>query len=237
MSLFSQDIKFHISTYAQRLIRQHIGYFIALIFFGILLFTFIPVQIQQYVSLRRDLAETNESIRELDSRRSIITQYPVEELEDLVLTLNTLYPTNEDRFSIFTALENLQGVTGINIETYSSPFSGKSVFEISIGVKATASLDQYRRFLREHVFKSGRFMTISRVVYEADNQNLNFTAKFYSRHVDIGNQVATQYSPEAVERLQEIQREVESSGLVRKDPGTEDVEIPIDYSTKNNPFE
>ena len=235
--MLASNFKLHISTYAKRLVKQHMGYFIALIFFTVLLFTFIPYQLRQYLGLRQDLTITNDSIRDLDNRRGIITQYPSTELEDLVLTLNTLYPTTEDRFSIFTALENIQGVTGIQISTYSSPFAGKSVFEISMGVKANGNLQAFRQFLREHVYKSGRFMTIEKVVYESKSETLNFTAKFHSKHVDIGSQKATEYSPDAIVRLQEIQREVESSGLVRKDLSSDEVVVPTDYSTKNNPFE
>ena len=232
----SRSSKLHISTYAKRLIKQHIAYYIALIFFAVLIFTFIPFQIKQYIDVRKELAKTNDKITELDKRRSVITRYPVEELEDLVLTLNSLYPSVEDRFSIFTALDNLQGVTGLDIVTYSSPFAGKSPTDISIAVKSNASMTEFRRFLSDHIYKSGRFMTIEKIVFDTRSESLNFTGKFYSKNVDIENQLATQYSSDAISRLQGIQRELESAGLVRKTIREEDVTIPIDYSTKQNPF-
>lgn len=224
------------SIYTKRLILKHLGYAIALIFFSILLISFIPLQIRNYVETRSQLKIAKDDIATLEKRRDVIEQYPTTELDDLSLTLNTLYPSVEDRFSIFTALENLQGVTGISVVSYSSPFAGRSLDEISIAVKARADMAAYRKLLRSHVFKSGRFMTLDKVTYDAKNNTLNFTAKFYSRNVELGSQVATQYAPDAITRLQVIKREVESAGLVRKNPATDEI-VPVDYSTKSNPFE
>lgn len=226
----------HISTYAKRLMIRHIGYAIALVFFVILLVSFIPLQIHQYLDTRTQLKTAREDITKLDNRRAVIVQYPTERLDDLTITLNTLYPSVEDRFSIFTALENLQGVTGVGIVNYSSPFAGKTLDEISIGVKAKGDITAFRKLLRLHVFRSGRFMTLDKVTFDAKNDTINFTAKFYSKNVEIGSQIATQYSPDAIARLEVIQREVESSGLVRKGAG-EDTVVPTNYSTKENPFE
>lgn len=233
----SRSNKLKMSTYTKRLIKKNIGYFVALIFFGFLLFTFIPVQVTSYITVRSELSKTNNDIQDLDARRNTIQEFTTSDLEDLVLTLNTLYPSVEDRFSIFTALENLQGVTGINIVSYSSPFAGRSLNEISISVKASADMTAYRRFLRDHVYRSGRFMTVERIVYSAKDNGLNFTAKFYSRNVNLEGTAAEGYSPQYIERLRQIQKEVDSSGLVRKNTSNEDVVIPVDYSTKQNPFE
>ncbi len=233
----SRSKKRIISVYAQRLIKQHISYFIALAFFVFLLTTFIPYQVTDYVGIRSDLSKANEQINDFNARRSVIQKYPEGELNDLVITMNTLYPSEEDRFSIFTALDNLQAVTGIGIVTYSSPFSGRSFEEISIGVRAEADITTFRKFLRDYIFKSGRFMTIEKIVFDSDQESLNFTAKFHSKNVEIGDLVATKYSPDAIDRLHEIQAELESAGLIKRDLTNEEENIPVDYSTKSNPFE
>jgi hypothetical protein len=199
--------------------------------------SFLPLQIKQYVDMRRELSKTNEDIEALTTRQNVIQQYPQEQLEDLVITLNSLYPSVEDRFSIFTALDNIQAVSGVGVISYSSPFAGKTLNEITIAVKSRSDLTSFRRFLQVHVFRSGRFMTIDKIVFDNENGALNFTGKFYSKNVELGSQTATQYSPEAITRLQEIKREVEGSGLVRKDLSKEEEAIPTDYSTKSNPFE
>lgn len=227
----------HIGIYVKRLIIHHIGYLVALICFIFLLFSFVPLQIKQYMSMRSELQETNEEIVKLSQRQAVIQQYPADQLADLTLTLNTLYPSIEDRFSIFTALDNLQAVSGVGVISYSSPFAGKTRNEITIGVKATGDLQTFRRFLQTHIFRSGRFMTVSKLIFNNDGNSIVFTASFYSKNIDIGSRTATEYSPDAIIRLNEIQREVESAGLVRRTTSTDDSAIPLDYTTKDNPFE
>lgn len=232
--LFTSSI--HIGTYSKRLLFQHIGYLIALTFFILLAVIFIPLQIRDYQTVRAELQTLNTTIQELSNRRGVIQEYPQEKLDDLVSLLNTIYPSQEDKFSIFTALDALGSVTGMNIITYSSPFAGKSLHEVVISVRARASESAFRLFLRNHVFRSGRFMTIDKVIYDVESGTVDFTAKFHSSPVEIGSQTASQYSPEGISRLREIQKEVESVGFIRKTVES-DEPISTDYSTKENPFE
>lgn len=228
---------FTLSTYTKRLIKQHVGYFIALLFFIGLFILFIPLQVNQYLELRKQVKNTNNEISTMNIRRDAIQSYSAEDLNELVLVLNTLYPSIEDRFSIFTAVDNLQAVTGMEIETYSSPFSGRSVNEISIAVKGKSDMNTFRRFLQSHVFKSGRFMTLERVSFDVENSSVSFTAIFHSLNVDIGEKTITDFDPNVIERLRLIKAEVESAGFVQPVVPSSDAEIPTDYNTRENPFE
>jgi hypothetical protein len=226
----------HIGTYSKRLLLQHTGYIIALIFFLILAVLFIPVQIRDYQTVKAELQTLNATIQDLSKRRGVIQEYPQEKLDDLVTVLNTIYPSQEDKFSIFSALDALASVSGMQIITYSSPFAGKSLHEVVIAVRARASEPAFRLFLRNHVFRSGRFMTIDKITYDVESGTVDFTAKFHSSPVEIGSQTASQYSPEGITRLREIQKEVESVGYIRK-PVDQQESISTEYSTKDNPFE
>lgn len=232
--LFTSSI--HIGTYSKRLLLQHLGYIIALGFFIILAVSFIPFQVRDYQAVRAELQTLNTTIQDLSKRRGVIQEYPQEKLDDLVVLLNTLYPSQEDKFSIFSAIDALSSVTGIQIITYSSPFAGKSLHEVVIAVRAHASEPAFRLFLRNHVFRSGRFMTIDKIIYDVESGTVDFTAKFHSSPVEIGSQTASQYAPEGIARLREIQKEVESAGYVRKTVNTEEP-VSTDYTTKANPFE
>ncbi len=226
----------HISTYTKRLISQHIGYFVAVIFYAVLILVFIPMQFSDYSQARDEAVELNQRVEDLSKRRAVINSYPEDDLEELVLLLNTLYPSEEDKFSIFSALDTLQVVTGIQILTYSSPFAGKSLNEVIVVVRAQADEKSFRTFLASHVFRSGRFMTIDKIVYDAKGDILDFTAKFHSHPVNISDQVAQSYSSEGLKQLRIIQQDMSGSGYIRKQ-STQEVEPLLDYSTKDNPFE
>ena len=149
----SDSKKTTISPYTRRLLIQHSGYGIILAIFLGLLFTFIPWQISSYTKTRSQLVKIEKEVDLLSARLSAIEEYPSNDLEDLVLSLNSIYPSEEDRFSIFASLDNLKKITAINIDSYSSPFSGKAYEEVDISVKADADLATFRRFLKDHVYK------------------------------------------------------------------------------------
>ncbi|OGK38501.1 hypothetical protein A3B02_00790 [Candidatus Roizmanbacteria bacterium RIFCSPLOWO2_01_FULL_42_14] len=225
-----------ISPYTLRLIKQHIAYAIACLLFIGLIITVIPYQMTSYMKSRSDLTQTNKEIGELSARANAIKSYPTQDLEDLVLSMNALYPSDEDKFSIFNALDNLQVITSIEIDSYASPFAGKTFREISIPVRAHANIETLRKFLGHHVFKSGRFMTISQVSFNQDKGLLSFTAHFHTRRIDVNTKKPVAISANLIKQAEDIQREIEASGFVRKDAPDES-KAPLDYSTKQNPFQ
>lgn len=229
--------KSKISPYTRRLLIQHIGYAVVLVVFVILLVSFIPWQITSYTHARSELVKIESEVDLLSARLSAIEEYPSDDLEDLVLSINSVYPSEEDRFSIFASLDNLKKVTAINITSYSSPFSGKAFREVSIAVKADADLATFRRFLEDHVYKSGRFMTISKVSYSDDKKTLNFTAAFHSKKVDLNTKKPVEIKTDLIQRAIDIRREIESSGIVKQAAPEGLTPSPVDYSTKQNPFE
>lgn len=225
-----------ISPYAARLLKQHIGYIIALVFFVALFMTFIPLQIRQYIALRSQISTLNDEIRELSERRNAIQQYNTDELDELVFLLNSLYPAVEDRFSIYSALDNMQFAHGILITKSSSPFSGKSFNEITIVIDAIADFPTFREFMQNYPFYSGRFITLERVSYNVERQTMTVTTVFHSKKIEYGNKKLTTYDPTVLQRASQIKMEVEAAGLIRQNISDDNQEIPVDYTTKENPF-
>ena len=232
MSLLEKQL---IDTYVKRRLIEHAGYFIALLFFISLAILFVPAQLKEYIGTRSDVVKVQTANKALRARLVAFQEYPTQDLEDIVVVLNTLYPSQEDRFSIFAALDNLEGTTGIDIQTYSSPFSGKAFRDVSITVKARGSLTSFRSFLRDYVFRSGRFMTISNVTYSEEKQGINFTATFHSKNIELETDKAVEIRPDLIERAVAIKKEVESSGIVKREAAPEENK-PENYSTKPNPF-
>ena len=233
----SDSKKTTISPYTRRLLIQHSGYGIILAIFLGLLFTFIPWQISSYTKTRSQLVKIEKEVDLLSARLSAIEEYPSNDLEDLVLSLNSIYPSEEDRFSIFASLDNLKKITAINIDSYSSPFSGKAYEEVDISVKADADLATFRRFLKDHVYKSGRFMTISQLSFSDDKKTVSFTATFHSKKVNLNTKKPVEIKPDLIQRAMDIRFEVEASGLVKKNVSEDLSPAPVDYSTNPNPFE
>ena len=229
--------KSSISPYTRRLLIQHSGYAVILVLFLALLFTFVPFQITSYSKTRSQLVKMEKEVDELSARLAAIEEYPSNDLEDLVLSLNSLYPSEEDRFSIFASLDNLKKITAINIHSYSSPFSGKAYEEVDVSVKAHADLPTFRRFLKDHVYKSGRFMTLSQISFSDEKKSLSFTATFHSKKVNLKSKKPVEIKPDLIQRAMDIRLEVESSGLVKKNVSEGASTSPVDYSTNPNPFE
>lgn len=226
-----------ISPYTRRLLIQHSGYGIVLVVFLFLLVSFVPWQVTSYAHARSELVKMNNEVDDLTARLSAIEEYPSDDLEDLVLSINSVYPSEEDRFSIFASLDNLKKVTAINITSYSSPFSGKAFREVSVAVKAEADLATFRKFLEDHVYKSGRFMTISKVTYSDEKKTLGFTAAFHSKKVDLNTKKPVEIKTDLIQRAIDIRREIESSGIVKQAVPQNASPSPVDYSTKENPFQ
>lgn len=226
-----------ISPYTRRLLIQHSGYVLVLLIFIGLLVSFVPWQLKAYTKSRSQLRKMEKEVDSYKARLSAIEEYPADDLEDIVLSLNSVYPSEEDRFSIFASLDNLKKVTGMNIVSYSSPFSGKAFQEVSVVVKADADLSTFRRFLKDHVYKSGRFMTISKVSYSEEKKAINFTATFHSKKVNLKTKKPVEIKPEYIQRAIDIRTEVESSGLVKQNVSEDISPVPVDYSTKTNPFQ
>ncbi len=224
-----------------RVIRSNLIYVVALILFIFLGVSFIPQRLLIYNTQREDLNSLNAQIEQQEKRLKAIESVNIQDLQQLLLALNTLYPQQEDQFSIYPALENLQVVTGLPFVKKSAPFAPGDNAQISANINATASTEQIRTFLQNYIYKSARLITLDsislqQVKTDVNLWNVGLGISFHAKEVSAGTGALTEIDPAAITFAREVQSFFTSKGSNYSSISIKDEDIPLDYPIKKDPF-
>lgn len=224
-----------------KIVRQNILYVVALILFLFLGLSFVPSQLLEYNNLKQREQELQEEIKKQETRLQIIESITINDLNQLLIVLNTLYPQKEDQFSIYPVINNLQSITGMLFIKKSSPFGGENQTQETISINAIATQDQIRTLLRDYPYKAARILTIDHLVINPVKNNLQlwevaFTITFYAKELNVGKEVVTQIDPKAIAFAREAQSYFLSKGVQYTNISVKDEDIPLNYPIRQNPF-
>src|SRR3990167_506243 len=225
------------SRYLYRIIMRHVLYIVALIIFISLALSYIPYQINQYAKLRRESGVLDEELVILEKRNDAISKYNAVDVDELIVFLNDLFPSIEDRFSIFSAVDNLEIVTETPIVSYSSPFEGKVEEGVKLSIQALADESRLPIFLRDYPYLSGRLITLERFNFDPVSDILDVTAAFHSKDIPVGATVIPEYNDALMKRIIAIKQQLEERNPSFRKTNVHEETIPVDYSPKQNPFE
>ncbi|OGK15593.1 hypothetical protein A3H80_03760 [Candidatus Roizmanbacteria bacterium RIFCSPLOWO2_02_FULL_37_19] len=225
------------NRYLYRLIKRHVIYIIGFVLFSILASSFIPLQINKYGQLRKQSGLLDEELARLEQRRAVLTQYRNINIDELITLVNTIFPNTEDRFSIFGAMDNLEVITGVPITDYSSPFTGHAIDETVISAHGRANETAFMNFLKDYPYLSGRLITLDKINFNPKENLINFSIVFHTRDIPPSENLIPEYNATVVLQINALRDELEARNPAFAQNSREEEVIPINYSTKTNPFE
>jgi hypothetical protein len=224
------------------LLKKNIVYIVAIIFFAFIGIYFLPQQVLDYTSLRQKNNDLQQEISKQEKRLQLIESINVQDLNQLLLILNTLYPQEEDQFSIYPVIDNLQAVTGMLFIKKSSPFGADPKAQLSITIDAVGTLDQVKVLLRDYPFKSARILTINSLTMRPNKTNpqlwdVQFAILFHVKEITAGTGAIDKIDPMAIAFARQARDYFLSRGATYTKISIKDEDIPLNYSTKKNPFQ
>lgn len=226
-------MKSKIDLYTLRLIRDHIVYFPSFAFFIILLTVFLPWQMREYFGIYEKIAVTNKEIIDLQKQVTIVYSFEPNEVDQLVLLLDKLLPKSEDYYSIFRSLNSLALKTGVNLRSYSIPFSPSSSEKTVVNVIGQGTPELITNFLNSYQYTSGRLITMDNIQFSPETSELSFTLNFYSKNIpDSIAAVAPKVDKKLVDLIEKINLKLNQSALPEEPSNVENI-----YTPKSNPFE
>lgn len=214
---------------------------IAIVFFLFIGISFIPKLLIEYGELRKKNSELDAEITKQENRIRLIESIDVKDINQLLLVLNTLYPQEQDQFSIYPVIDNLQVVSGMLFAKRSSAFVGDPKANVVISIDAVGSLDQIKTLLQDYPYKSARILslesfTMTQMKTNPLLWNVSFSVKFHAKEISAGKQAIDKINPLAIDFARQALQYFTSRGTNFANISIKDEDIPINYSVKKNPF-
>ncbi|KXK10936.1 MAG: hypothetical protein UZ22_OP11002000568 [Microgenomates bacterium OLB23] len=159
-----------------------------------------------------------------------------------MLILNTLYPQQEDKFSIVPVIDNLQSVTGMLFVKKSSPFSANAGPSSTISVEAIGTKEQIATLLQDYHYKAARLLTLESVVLKPSTSNpqlweVSFSVAFHAKEIVLGKESLQAINPSALTFARQALQYFNAKGATYTKVSIKEEDIPLNYSIKKNPFE
>ncbi len=216
-------------------------YVIAIVVFLFIGFSFLPKLILEYNDLRQKNIDLQSEISKQESRLRLIDSINVQDINQLLLVLNTLYPQEQDQFSIYPVIDNLQSVSGMLFVKKSTPFVGDTKSQVEISIEALGTLDQINTLLQDYPYKSARILTLekltmSQVKNNPQLWNVSFSVVFHAKEISAGKQALDNINPMAIDFARQAVQYFTSKGVDFANISIKDEDIPTNYSVKKNPF-
>lgn len=223
------------------LFKANVVYFIAIMFFSFIGISFLPQQVADYIALRQKNNELATEVAKQENRLRLIETINVQDLNQLLLILNTLYPQNEDMFSMYPVIDNLQSITGMLFVKRSSPFQTGAQNQQVISVDAIGTTEQIQKLLQDYSYKGARLLTLESVSLKPSAANpllweVGFAVKFHAKEIEIGKKSLDAIDPMALTFARQALQYFNSKGATYTKVSIKDEDIPLNYSTKKNPF-
>ena len=219
-----------LDLYTIRLIRDNALYLVLLVVFVLIIAIFIPFQIKYYLDQEAKIAVLQKEPRDLDDKNTILLSYKQSDVDELITELNTLIPSEEDFFSMFSALESLSKKSGFTISGYKANLKHSKKGQFTLTIEGSGSVDSYLRFLTAYPIAGGRLITIEKANAILDNAKNSLTLTFYSHKpslkqsdalTKIDNLVLTEARKAAQllpEEIDDTQQQIASSSAIRVNP-------------------
>ncbi len=223
------------------LIKNNLIYGVAILIFLFLGISFLPQQLIVYTDLKNKNNELDAEISKQEARLRLIESVNVTDLNQLLLILNTLYPQQEDQFSIYPVVDNLQAVTGMLFLKKTSPFAADSKAKVVMTIDAVGTLDQVKILLRDYPYKSARILSLENLLLRPNKLNpqiwdISFTITFHTKEIAAGSETLTGINPMALAFARQAEQYFTSRGAKYTKISVKDEDIPLNYPIKLNPF-
>lgn len=218
------------------MLRHHWPYIFSMVFFLILLVVIFPLQINKYLELRQNVINEQQEITRINNELSKIDSYQGVNLDEDIKVLQTVYPDNPDRFSLFKNISLLQN-NNLQIQNFSSPFSDDNDEKLGINVRSIANIEGFTDLLSNYFFKTGKLATIDTIFYDLTSQDLNFTLYFHSKSIEKGSGFLTKMDNNFFAQIQDIRKVIATLSLTPDSANAFTNNSGDDYSAKTNPFQ
>ncbi|HLL60384.1 MAG TPA: hypothetical protein VK338_01585, partial [Candidatus Nitrosocosmicus sp.] len=146
-----------------------------------IVFYLLKVQLPAYLSNKEQINQLKAEITNLQQRKNIIYSFNPGELQNLTKTLNTLLPSQEDFFSIFSALERVASKSGFKVTSYTVNFSDKTTEKVSLTIHGEGTPNELLNFIEQYKFSGGRLMTMDNVQFSPSTTKTELKINFYSK--------------------------------------------------------
>ncbi len=219
-------MKIYNDRFVLKLLKENIIYIIGVVLFIMLLIIFLPPQLQSIAELKSTLNNKNEQLEARKDLFEIARASLSFDVKSMDVITKSMFPADEDYFSIFRALELLAARSGIFIETFSSPFGNKQGAAVKIEVSALGNSEAVTRLLTNYQLKSSRLVTIDRIGFDAVASKITFSINFFTIPVP---------AP-ATTQIPKIKQSTLDSILSFTDTQSNAVVVSSDYIIKSNPF-
>lgn len=227
-----------IDFYTFQLVKQNFIYFLSFVVLILLAVFVLPPQIKDFTSFKEKNKTLTQEVADLERKRAIVASVDTDEIEDLIVTLNTLLPQREDYFSIFSVLENLSQltdfrITGFSLSLNASGQSADVANKLALQVTTDGSPEAFSTFLESYQYKGGRLITMESVNYSPETLQTSLTLNFYSQKIEVKDvEEPLRIDKSRLELIKKINDELNTILPESSD------EEPIDtnYPTSENPF-
>lgn len=222
-----------IDRYTFHLVKRNLIYFVSFFIFILLAIFILPIQIRDFLLFKEKNHTLIGEVADLERKRIVISSFDTDEIERLLLTLNTLLPQKEDYFSIFPALDNLSQLTGVVITGFTLPFSQTQQTEkLALTVGIEGAPESLVNFLENYHYRGGRLVTVDQISYSPSASQLSLVLNFHAKETKVQEVDAVPNIDKA--RLNLIKRINQELGGIFTSPTDEP--INPDYSVRDNPF-
>lgn len=227
-----------LQTYYARLLINNFIYIVAFVAFIVIAISFVPLQIRGYLDERGLVDIRRDEVDKLQIRLNAIDVFNDANIDNLLLVINTIYPSEEDRFSIFDVINNMERLTGISVAESTSPFEATTTEEgIEINVSGKGDLVAVRNLLNNYYYKYGRLMTLKSITYNPRSEVLNFTVLIHSREFTIGSNEIAVYNEGVLQGASDINDYFVSNRALFSNESADDAEVSTEYNPRQNPFQ
>lgn len=227
-------MRIFIGRYTMQLLRRNSIYILSGVIFLLLILFVLPLQIKTYIDIRNDNAGLVREIVNLERKKATILSFNAEEVDLLVSTLDTLLPSKEDYFTIFTVLDNISTQTEFRVVSFTLILSKTPGEVLTLKITTEGTPEAFVKFLENYQYKGGRLITMDELTYSPVSAQTSLTLVFHTKDVKpVISQEAPKIDPVRLERIRTVARELQESLTTSPE---EFVDTTSDYSTKDNPF-
>jgi hypothetical protein len=214
-------------------IKKNLFYLITLVLIIFLFFFSINYFFNKKNLLQQKKETIINEITTLENKKNIILtakniqsqNLPFDELNK---ALNTLFPNDEDYFSIIFALEKISQKTGFQVIGYEINLKKSTDNKLAITISGIGDRNSFMNFIKNYRFIGNRLITIDNINFTEGGMNQTKIDLNFYRSGD--EKLASYY--QIKEKDKELLREI----LEKTDILVNEESSPVNYETKDNPF-
>jgi len=169
-----------LDLYTLRLVKDNILYFVFLTLFILVIVISTPLFVSGYVGKMKKKDVLKQEIFDLNTKKAVILSYKADQAEELITLLNTLIPSKEDYFSVFSALETISNKSGFRILGYKANLKNAKKGQFALLIEGEGSTNSFIQFLTSYAYSGGRLITIEKAEAKPANTKNSILLTFYS---------------------------------------------------------